>query len=643
MARQRKSVRARRAANRQRVEARRRGQIGLEQLEQRLLLSVGYVDQLEDFRLDQDRDGSLGVSAGDIVSWRPDAASGWTTGLEFGADAFDAIQSAIAVANPGGVINVAAGTYAENVDIDKSLNLYGPQAGVDPVAGGRAGGEALVRGSNEYPFVIRANDVTVDGMAIGGDYRYGLQIRCVENPTGADTVDNVSVSYTYLESAASWSAILFGEDYDGDPKRAGDGLVSNLELSNNLIVHGAGNPESSSRAISPASGFTGFMTYDGITITDNEFVGPGPLDATSHTMMFCGVNPASFLMNDLVFDRNTVEGFRTGMNVMNIRGASIQDNSFDDIRYGLYINVRGTDTEPALIKDNVFEGLLTGAAVNLAGPAWGAPLGDEYVDIADNTFNYNQVVYTPLYPALWLDPGVDAATVRISGNSILDGGANATPAAAVQNDSGTGTVDATLNWWGTADEAEIAAMLVGPVDYIPFLVLGSDHVVVDNDWSGHATGTEVQVGNGVYSVGTNAFATLSDAYSAVEDGGTITVLPGSYIGGLVVDKGITLDGSGGGVTITGGSPALTVNTGDVIVQNGVTLSTNTADPTVLVLGGSLQMRDSSVLESSTSDESAIEIQGGVVDLGTGADAGANVINIRGAGQLINVTSRRWAK
>jgi hypothetical protein len=161
--------------------------------------------------------------------------------------------------------------------------------------------------------------------------------------------------------------------------------------------------------------------------------------------MFCGVNPASFEMHNLVFDDNVVEGYRTAMNCMNIWGGSIQRNTFTDIRYGLYVNLRGTEADPVEVRDNVFTGVLTGVGLNLAGPAWGAPLADAHVEVMGNTFNYNEVVYESLYPAVWLDPDVDAATIAVHGNRFVDGGANAIPAPALQNESGTGEVNAEYN------------------------------------------------------------------------------------------------------------------------------------------------------------------------------------------------------
>ena len=94
---------------------------------------------------------------------------------------------------------------------------------------------------------------------------------------------------------------------------------------------------------------------------------------------------------------------------------------------------------------------------------------------------------------------------------------------------------------------------------------------------------------------------------------------------------------GGSDTIVGHSPALIVSSGTVIVTNE-TLTTTTADPTILVTGGSLELRDDDIESSTGSAQAAISISGGSVDLGTAASPGGNVLNINGTGTWIQNTT-----
>lgn len=83
---------------------------------------------------------------------------------------FTTIQSAIDVASDGDTINVAAGTYAENVDVTKAVTLLGPNAGI-PGNGTRVP-EAVIQGTaaSWVSLYVEPNvpDVTIDGFKFDG-------------------------------------------------------------------------------------------------------------------------------------------------------------------------------------------------------------------------------------------------------------------------------------------------------------------------------------------------------------------------------------------------------------------------------------------------------------------------------------------
>ena len=88
-----------------------------------------------------------------------------TTGSFKGLPAFPSIQGAVNAAKPGDTIDVAAGTYNENVFINKPLTLLGDQAGVNPITGLRSNpaNESTVDGS----ITIQSTaNVRIDGFSL---------------------------------------------------------------------------------------------------------------------------------------------------------------------------------------------------------------------------------------------------------------------------------------------------------------------------------------------------------------------------------------------------------------------------------------------------------------------------------------------
>jgi Bacterial Ig-like domain (group 3)/RTX calcium-binding nonapeptide repeat (4 copies)/NHL repeat len=100
--------------------------------------------------------------------------------------------------------------------------------------------------------------------------------------------------------------------------------------------------------------------------------------------------------------------------------------------------------------------------------------------------------------------------------------------------------------------------------------------------------------------------------------------------------GVTLVIKGSGASVVGKSPALAVTSGTVIVS-GLTLSTATDSPTIRVTGGTVILRNDTVQESPGFANAAIVVTGGLVDLGTTADLGNNVLIVNGTGLLIRNT------
>src|SRR6476619_5912601 len=74
------------------------------------------------------------------------------------------------------------------------------------------------------------------------------------------------------------------------------------------------------------------------------------------------------------------------------------------------------------------------------------------------------------------------------------------------------------------------------------------------------------------------FSQLQPAVAAAQDGDTITVAPGTYVGGVTIDKSIRLQGAGAAQTvISGGGPVRAIGratdpTGQAVSIDGLTIT-----------------------------------------------------------------------
>lgn len=104
------------------------------------------------------------LEVGDLVSATGDASD---IAYEFGTEAFASINEAIDAVDAGGTVEVLAGTYVEDVIIDKPVTIEGANAGVSVgVDAEDRSDESVIDGV----VTVSADDVTIDGFTIlGGD------------------------------------------------------------------------------------------------------------------------------------------------------------------------------------------------------------------------------------------------------------------------------------------------------------------------------------------------------------------------------------------------------------------------------------------------------------------------------------------
>ena len=128
---------------------------------------------------------------------------------------FGTIQAAVNASSNGYRISVAAGTFNENVTVDKDVTIEGPNAGI--AGTGARGAEAVVNGL----FSITADGVTLDGLTITGAPLFGQDI------TGV-WVNNDGVTLTNL--------ILDGPNNGYGIQTTYGTTTTGLVLSNSLVT-----------------------------------------------------------------------------------------------------------------------------------------------------------------------------------------------------------------------------------------------------------------------------------------------------------------------------------------------------------------------------------------------------------------------
>jgi parallel beta-helix repeat protein len=387
------------------------------------------------------------------------------TGVTYGT-----IQLAVDDAGAGHTLQVAAGTYDEQVVINKSLTLEGvgdpvikapdsPAAFTFPENSKQWEPVVFAFGGTEVGGSISGSDtITVDisGFTVDGNNRVptqcsaGIFLRNAGGTISDNTVQNMSINGKETFGVAAYGdsdVVIMGNDVSG---YARGGIVANgdsdginppsnptphVVIEGNTVT-GPGMDEVVTWApngIQIGRGATGKIVEN--TVTGNGWPG------TEWT----GSGIIVYVSADVEIDGNTVEENETGIAVcgnmwssegLTTDGTWIHDNKVDANTYGISIQDRSVDTtiEDNTIKNSSYDG------IDICNFYGNPPTGTV---IQSNTITDNNAEDDETSGGIWIAEDVDGNEVTVNFNDIVGNNRFG-----ILNTSTNNDVDATYNWWG---------------------------------------------------------------------------------------------------------------------------------------------------------------------------------------------------
>ncbi len=265
------------------------------------------------------------------------------------------IQEAINNASDGDVINVFAGTYNENVIINKSVSLVGVKAGVDARTRDTTSGESIIDSNFiDGSVQIQANNTSINGFKFINSYKAIHVTKDSSNVIvknnyingGNDGVNlwrasSADVEQNYIENILV-SGITAGDDRGTND--TSDDLVTDAVMKNNKIVNAF-------------LGITGYQS--GSIISDNEIINyPGN-----------GAGIGGQFLNSQII-HNTINGYSSGAGIA-LQGylnrpdnfnLKILKNEISNNYVGIFVNQSILGKNIIINNNSIYSNVLYGVA-----------------------------------------------------------------------------------------------------------------------------------------------------------------------------------------------------------------------------------------------------------------------------------------
>ena len=377
----------------------------------------------------------------------------------------------------GGTVNVAAGSYVENVTIAKSLSLVGPQAGVD--ARGRVGAEATISpavAGTPAMNVAFSGTLTIDGFWFSGGTAFGLIMTTVGPNNGMQIVNDRFSGYT--------GAALF-------LNRGGADITIDKNVMDGSSLPGSGQ----------ALFCNGPQNYFGLWITNNWFINNtgryGYFVDGNHNVTESATRAP--LISGNLFDNN-IQGMNLGSRsfgtfaapVLGPYGGTISENTFSNNAFdGIQAGIQHVLVTRNTFTNNGRTGVALTAFSNL-----GLDRGAQNSVITENVFSGN--VQEDIFFTSVQAPGL-ISTNRANGNRFGSATAVTYNEATLAEQE---TIDCSANWWGSNTGPTLAthpggvgSLIAGAasskVDFTPWLNSGTDTALLTAGFQGDVSSIHV--------------------------------------------------------------------------------------------------------------------------------------------------------